>query len=46
MADALASKNTEIESLRTSIESLKRQSAVAEGKLATLQVGAHVLKQY
>lgn len=43
MADALASKNTEIESLRTSIESLKRQSAVAEGKLATLQANTEAV---
>lgn len=43
MADALASKNTEIESLRTSIESLKRQAAVAEGKLVTLQANTEAV---
>lgn len=43
MADALASKNTEIESLRTSIESLKRQGAVAEEKLATLQANTEAV---
>eukprot|EP01018_Ginkgo_biloba_P001283 Gb_23096 [translate_table: standard] len=43
MADALASKNTEIEALITSMESLKKQAAVAEGKLATLQANTEAV---
>ncbi|KAH9300116.1 hypothetical protein KI387_011699 [Taxus chinensis] len=43
MADALASKNAEIEALITSTESLKRQATVAEGKLATLQANTEAV---
>ncbi len=37
MVVALASKNAEINSLSSSVESFKRQASMAEGKLATLQ---------
>jgi len=39
MVVALASKNAEINSLSSFIESFKRQASMAEGKLAALQVG-------
>jgi hypothetical protein len=39
MVAALASKNAEIDSLSSSVESFKRQASMAEGKLAALQVG-------
>ncbi len=39
MVVALASKNAEINSLSSSVESFKRQASMAEGKLAALQVG-------
>lgn len=37
MADALAAKNSEIEALVNSVDGLKRQAALAEGNLASLQ---------
>ncbi|ERN03508.1 hypothetical protein AMTR_s00003p00270280 [Amborella trichopoda] len=37
MADALASKNSEIEGLLSSLDSLNKQAATSEGKLASLQ---------
>ncbi|XP_027072518.1 golgin candidate 1 [Coffea eugenioides] len=37
MADALATKNAEIEALVNSVDGLKRQAALAEGNLASLQ---------
>ncbi|XP_057861010.2 golgin-84 isoform X1 [Cryptomeria japonica] len=43
MADALASKNAEIELLMTSMESLKKQATVAEAKLATLQANTEAV---
>jgi len=39
MVVALASKNAEINSLSSSVESFKRQASMAEGKLAALQAG-------
>ncbi len=39
MVVALASKNVEIDSLSSSVESFKRQASMAEGKLAALQAG-------
>ena len=38
MADALAAKNAEIEALVNSVDGLKRQAALSEGNLASLQV--------
>lgn len=38
MADALSAKNSEIETLTSSMDALKKQSAGAEEKLASLQV--------
>lgn len=38
MADALASKNSEIESLVSSMDAMKKQAAASEGKLASVQV--------
>ena len=38
MADALAAKNTEIESLVSSMDAVKRQAAFSEGNLASIQV--------
>lgn len=38
MADALASKNSEIESLFSSMDAMKKQAAASEGKLASVQV--------
>eukprot|EP01018_Ginkgo_biloba_P025659 Gb_16119 [translate_table: standard] len=43
MADMLASKNTEIEALITSMQSLKKQVVEAKGKLATLQANTEVV---
>ncbi|CDP03270.1 unnamed protein product [Coffea canephora] len=37
MADALAAKNAEIEALVNSVDGLKRQAALSEGNLASLQ---------
>ncbi|KAL6519141.1 hypothetical protein OROGR_018461 [Orobanche gracilis] len=37
MADALSAKNAEIEALVSSVDSLKKQAALAEGNLASLQ---------
>ncbi|GER28815.1 golgin candidate 1 [Striga asiatica] len=37
MADALSAKNAEIETLVSSVDSLKKQAALAEGNLASLQ---------
>ncbi|KAL3535696.1 hypothetical protein ACH5RR_004157 [Cinchona calisaya] len=37
MADALAAKNAEIESLVNSVDALKKQTALSEGNLASLQ---------
>lgn len=39
MAEALAAKNSEIEALVSSIDTLKKQAALSEGNLASLQVG-------
>ncbi|KAG5547427.1 hypothetical protein RHGRI_013200 [Rhododendron griersonianum] len=38
MADALAAKNSEIEALVSSVDALKKQAALSEGNLASLQV--------
>lgn len=38
MAEALAAKNAEIETLVSSMDAVKRQAAVSEGNLASLQV--------
>ena len=38
MAEALAAKNKEIEALLSSMDSLKKQAALSEGNLASLQV--------
>ncbi|KAL5697571.1 hypothetical protein ACHQM5_028698 [Ranunculus cassubicifolius] len=38
MAEALAAKNSEIEALVNSLDAIKKQAAVSEGKLASLQV--------
>ncbi|KAI8553788.1 hypothetical protein RHMOL_Rhmol05G0043200 [Rhododendron molle] len=37
MADALAAKNSEIEALVSSVDALKKQAALSEGNLASLQ---------
>lgn len=39
MAEALAAKNSEIEVLVSSINTLKKQATLSEGNLASLQVG-------
>lgn len=39
LAEALAAKNSEIETLVSSIDALKKQAALSEGNLASLQVG-------
>ncbi|KAF9606387.1 hypothetical protein IFM89_025076 [Coptis chinensis] len=38
MVEALAAKNSEIDSLVNSLDTLKKQTSVSEGKLASLQV--------
>lgn len=38
MAEALAAKNSEIETLVSSMETHKKQAALSEGNLASLQV--------
>lgn len=38
MVEALAAKNSEIEALVSSMDALKKQAALAEGNLASLQV--------
>lgn len=38
MAEALAAKNAEIEALVSSMDALKKQAALSEGNLASLQV--------
>lgn len=38
MAEALAAKNSEIESLISSMDAIKKQAALSEGNLASLQV--------
>ena len=38
MVEALATKNKEIEALVSSLDSLKKQAALSEGNLASLQV--------
>lgn len=38
MAEALAAKNAEIEGLVSSTDALKKQAALSEGNLASLQV--------
>lgn len=43
MSSALASKNAEIEALLSSLESLKKQAALSEGKLAALQADMEVM---
>lgn len=40
MVEALAAKNSEIEALVGSMDALKKQAALAEGNLASLQVRA------
>lgn len=39
MAEALAAKNSEIEALSNSMEVLKKQLALSEGNMASVQVG-------
>lgn len=39
LAEALAAKNSEIETLVSSIDALKKQATLSEGNLASLQVG-------
>lgn len=42
MAEALAAKNTEIGALIVSMDALKKQAALSEGSLASMQVrGSH-----
>lgn len=38
MAEALAAKNAEIEAVLSSVEAIKRQAALSEGNLASMQV--------
>lgn len=38
MVDALSAKNAEIEALVSSVDALKKKSALAEGNLTSLQV--------
>ena len=38
MVEALAAKNAEIEALLSSMDAVKRQAALSEGNLASLQV--------
>lgn len=38
MADALSAKNAEIEALLSSMEAVKKQAALSEGNLASMQV--------
>lgn len=38
MVEALAAKNSEIEALVSSMDALKKQAAISEGNLASLQV--------
>jgi hypothetical protein len=38
MLEALAAKNSEIEALISSMDALKKQAALSEGNLASLQV--------
>jgi len=38
MVEALAAKNSEIEALVNSMDALKKQAALAEGNLASMQV--------
>lgn len=38
MAEALAAKNAEIEALLSSMDAVKRQAALSEGNLASMQV--------
>lgn len=39
MLDALGAKNSEIEALVNSIDAIKKQAAMSEGNLASVQVG-------
>lgn len=41
MVEALAAKNSEIEALVSSMDALKKQAALSEGNLASLQVSLH-----
>ncbi|XP_021723567.1 golgin candidate 1-like isoform X1 [Chenopodium quinoa] len=43
MAEALAAKNSEIETLVSSVEALKKQAALSEGNLASLQANMEAL---
>lgn len=45
MVDALAAKNTEIESLAKSLDSWKKKAAASEEMLASLQVSSFILFQ-
>ncbi|CAK9219612.1 unnamed protein product [Sphagnum troendelagicum] len=45
MVAALASKNAEIDSLSSSVESFKRQASMAEGKLAALQTTVEAMSK-
>nr|CAD1824149.1 unnamed protein product [Ananas comosus var. bracteatus] len=45
MADALASKNSEIESLVSSMDAMKKQAAASEGKLASVQADLENLRR-
>lgn len=38
MADALSAKNAEIEALMNSLDAMKKQAALSEGNLASMQV--------
>jgi len=38
MVEALAAKNSEIETLVSSLDNLKKQAALSEGNMASLQV--------
>lgn len=38
MVEALAAKNSEIEALVSSMDALKKQAAISEGNLSSLQV--------
>lgn len=38
MLEALAAKNSEIEALANSLDALKKQAALSEGNLASVQV--------
>ncbi|KAJ1418361.1 Ribosomal protein S8e [Sesbania bispinosa] len=45
MAEALAAKNVEIEALLSSMDAVKRQAALSEGNLASMQVSVSICMQ-